>query len=50
MSEKAKIFEWMTKKKYRNVNSVGAIVSHYYMDPEDVIAAARKNANWVFGV
>jgi flagellar protein FlaI len=46
---KAKILEWMTKKKYRDVNSVGSIVSHYYMNPDEVLASARKDANWVFG-
>ncbi|MFA5108525.1 MAG: type II/IV secretion system ATPase subunit [Candidatus Micrarchaeia archaeon] len=49
LAQKSKILEWMTKKKYRDVNSVGSIVSHYYMNPDEVSAAAVKNANWVFG-
>ncbi len=50
VADKAKILTWMTKKKYREINSVGAIVSHYYMNPEEVLDAANKGANWVFGV
>jgi len=50
VSDKASVIAWMTKKKYREINSVGAIVSHYYMNPEEVMDAVKKNANWVFGV
>lgn len=50
VSDKSKILEWMTTKRYRDVNSVGSIISHYYMNPDEVLAAARKNSNWVFGV
>ncbi len=50
VAEKARIMNWMTKKRYRDVNSVGSIVSHYYMNPEEILDAADKNANWVFGV
>lgn len=49
IKDKAKIINWMVKKKYRDVNSVGSIVSHYYMNPEEVLQIASKNGNWVFG-
>lgn len=48
ISDKAKILTWMTKKRYRDVNSVGTIVSHYYMNPEEVLEIVGKNAAWVF--
>ncbi len=48
VSDKAKVMAWMTKKKYREVNSVGSIVSHYYMNPDDVLETAAKGGNWVF--
>jgi hypothetical protein len=48
VSDKAKVMAWMTKKKYREVNSVGNIVSHYYMNPDEVLEAAAKGTNWVF--
>ncbi|MFN3909877.1 MAG: type II/IV secretion system ATPase subunit [Candidatus Anstonellaceae archaeon] len=48
MNQKALILDWMVKKRYSSVNEVGKIVSHYYIEPEEVINAAKKNANWVF--
>jgi flagellar protein FlaI len=48
INQKAEIFEWMVRKKYNGVNEVGKIVSHYYIEPDEVLDAARKNANWVF--
>ncbi|MEM4361147.1 MAG: ATPase, T2SS/T4P/T4SS family [Candidatus Anstonellaceae archaeon] len=48
IEEKALIFDWMVKKRYNSVNDVGRIISSYYIEPEEVINAAKKNANWVF--
>lgn len=48
--EKAEIINWMVRKKYRDVNQVGEIVSRYYIDPESVVEKAEKNADWVFEV
>lgn len=50
IEDKAKIIMWMTKKKYREINAVGSIVSHYYMNPQEVLDVVEKNSNWVFGV
>lgn len=47
VNEKAKIFTWMTKKGYKSVNTVGSIVSHYYMNPEEVNSLVAKNADWL---
>jgi len=46
VSDKAKIFSWMVKKSYKSVNTVGALVSQYYMNPDAVVALASKNADW----
>ncbi len=46
VSDKAKIFSWMVKKGYKSVNTVGALVSQYYMNPDSVVALANKNADW----
>jgi len=48
IAEKSDILQWMVRKKYRGVNSVGSIVSHYYMNPEEVVSAAAKDVNWTF--
>ncbi len=48
ISDKAKVLNWMVKKHYRDVNSVGAVVSHYYMNAEEVLDAVAKNQNWAF--
>jgi len=46
VADKAKIFSWMVKKGYKSVNSVGALVSQYYMNPDAVLSLAAKNADW----
>lgn len=46
VTDKAKIFSWMVKKGYKTVPVVGSIVSHYYMNPDEVLALAVKNAEW----
>jgi len=46
VSDKARIFSWMVKKGYKSVNTVGAVVSQYYMNPDAVVSLAAKNADW----
>lgn len=46
VSDKAKIFSWMVKRGLKNVDTVGSIVSQYYMNPDDVLSLAVKNAEW----
>ena len=46
VSDKARIFSWMVKKGYKSVNTVGALVSQYYMNPDAVTSLAAKNADW----
>ncbi|MCX8194861.1 MAG: type II/IV secretion system ATPase subunit [Candidatus Micrarchaeota archaeon] len=46
VAEKAKILSWMVKKGYKSINQVGAIVSQYYMNPEEILSLAVKNADW----
>jgi len=48
IEEKADILDWLVKKDYSDVDQVGEIVSNYYMDPEQVLDAARKARNWEF--
>jgi hypothetical protein len=46
VADKAKILAWMVKKGYKDVNTVGAIVSQYYMNPEEIFSLAAKGADW----
>ena len=46
VSDKARIFSWMVKKGYKSVNTVGALVSQYYMNPDAVVSLAAKGADW----
>lgn len=46
VSDKAKIFSWMVKKGYKSVNTVGALVSQYYMNPDSIVSLASKNGDW----
>ncbi len=46
VADKAKIFSWMVKKGYKGVNTVGSIVAHYYMNPDEVLSLAAKGAEW----
>ncbi len=48
ITEKAKVLNWMVKKHYRDVNTVGQIVSHYYMNSDEVAEVVNKGANWEF--
>jgi flagellar protein FlaI len=46
VADKAKIFGWMIKRGYKSVDTVGEIVSDYYMNPDEVVAMAAKNSEW----
>lgn len=46
VEDKADIIKWMVKRGYKDVNTVGEIVSRYYINPEEVLSAAKKNAEW----
>jgi flagellar protein FlaI len=46
ISDKAKILTWMVKKGYKSVDTVGKIVSEYYMNPEEILSLAIKGADW----
>lgn len=48
VAEKAEILDWMVKNDYEDVDQVGEIVSHYYMDPDEVLESVRKGRKWEF--
>jgi flagellar protein FlaI len=48
VSEKVEILDWMVKNDYEHVDQVGEIVSHYYMDPDEVLETVRKGRKWEF--
>lgn len=50
VEEKTKVLDWMVKHNYDDVDKVGRIVSHYYVDPEEVMGYVRKNKPWEFTV
>jgi len=49
VEEKTEVLDWMVKNNYDDVDQVGEIVSHYYMDPDEVMEAVRKGKKWEFG-
>ena len=46
VADKAKIFSWMVKRGYKGINTVGAIVSQYYMNPDEILGLASRNQEW----
>lgn len=48
VQEKVDVLDWMVKNGYEDVDQVGEIVSHYYMDPDEVLAFVRKGKKWEF--
>jgi flagellar protein FlaI len=46
VADKAKVLTWMVKKGYKDVNSVGRVVSRYYMNPEEIISLATKGGSF----
>jgi flagellar protein FlaI len=42
---KQQILSWLTKASLSNVNAIGKIISTYYLNKNDVIAAMKKNAD-----
>lgn len=46
IDEKVKVLEWMVKKGYDGVDDVGQIVSHYYLNPEEVLDSVRKGSDF----
>jgi len=46
VADKARVFAWMVKRGYKGINTVGRIVSQYYMNSEEVVSLAAKNAEW----
>lgn len=48
VAEKMGVLDWMVRKGYFEVDQVGRIVSHYYLDPNEMAQAASKNKDWEF--
>jgi flagellar protein FlaI len=48
LEEKVNILDWMVKKDYLGVDQVGEIVSNYYLNPDEMIDAVSKKADWRF--
>ncbi len=48
VGEKSSILKWMVDNDYSDVDQVGRIVSHYYMDPDSILEAVKKNRPWDF--
>ena len=46
--EKVGVLNWMVGHGYEAVNEVGALVSHYYANPEEVLESVKKNEKWTF--
>lgn len=45
LAQKKKILDWLVKNDMHNVHEVGAVMAHYYMDPQEVmkfVDAERK--------
>lgn len=48
VEEKAGVLNWMVKNGYDDVDQVGQIVSHYYIEPDEVLDAVSKGRQWDF--
>jgi len=45
LEEKKMVLQWMVRHNINTVNTVGKIVSEYYVDPEKVISSIKQNIN-----
>lgn len=43
LEEKQKVLQWLARKKVKDINAIGRIVSIYYLKPDYIIKAAEKN-------
>lgn len=43
LGNRVKVFDWMVEKKINTVNTVGKIVSEYYIDPQKVMAVVKSS-------
>lgn len=48
IEEKTGVLNWMVKNDYNDVDQVGQIVSHYYVQPDEVLDAVAKGRQWDF--
>ncbi|MBS3067207.1 Flp pilus assembly complex ATPase component TadA [Candidatus Micrarchaeota archaeon] len=48
IAEKVSVLKWMVKQDYETVDQVGKIISHYYVDPDEVLEVVKKNGSWEF--
>src|SRR3989338_1126412 len=48
VEEKRDVLDWMVKHGHEEVDDVGRIISHYYMDPDEVLKYVKKDQPWVF--
>ncbi|MDD5339828.1 MAG: type II/IV secretion system ATPase subunit [Candidatus ainarchaeum sp.] len=48
IEEKTNVLNWLVKNNYDDVDQVGQIVSHYYIEPEEVLDAVSKGRQWDF--
>ncbi|MFH1222527.1 MAG: ATPase, T2SS/T4P/T4SS family [Candidatus Micrarchaeota archaeon] len=48
IDEKIAVLDWMVKNEYLDVDQVGEVVSNYYMNPDEVMAAVKKKEQWKF--
>ena len=50
IEQKVGILNWMVKNNYDDVDQVGKIVSHYYVEPQEILDAVSKNRSWDFKI
>jgi flagellar protein FlaI len=48
VAEKVSVLNWMVKHGYEAVNEVGSVVSNYYQNTDEVMAAVKRNKEWEF--
>ncbi|MFH1447971.1 MAG: ATPase, T2SS/T4P/T4SS family [Candidatus Micrarchaeota archaeon] len=44
LGEKRIVLNWMVKNSVNNINKLGSVISHYYLNPERVLSLIRKGA------
>lgn len=47
LEKKTEILSWMVANDYTNVDQVGSIVSHYYLNEDEIYGMASKGEKWM---
>ncbi|MEM4630759.1 MAG: ATPase, T2SS/T4P/T4SS family, partial [Candidatus Diapherotrites archaeon] len=43
LEDKKNILEWMVRQDIHNINDVGKVMAHYYLDSDSIVKIAKRN-------